>query len=60
MKLNFKKWVESIFGGLPQEEMPSSEIPRKVNNNAFINPDLLNPLPGNKKLMKKMKKQTKD
>jgi hypothetical protein len=54
-KLNFKNWVESIFGDWPQEKMPASELPSKLNNTALINPDLLNPLPGSKKIIMKMR-----
>jgi len=60
MKLEFKKWAESIFGrGILDEPEPASQIPiwlNKIQNGAFPQYDL-EPLPGNKKPMKKQKKR---
>jgi hypothetical protein len=55
VELKFKKWLESIFGQPVDEPEPASETPRKLNNGAFQRYDL-EPLPGNKKPMKKQKK----
>jgi hypothetical protein len=58
MKLQFKKWLESIFGqGILDDPEPASEAPRNLNNGAMPSYDL-RPLPGNKKAMKK--KQSKN
>lgn len=58
--LEFKKWAESIFGrGIMDDPEPASQIPlwlNKIQNGAFPQYDL-EPLPGNKKPMKKMKKK---
>jgi hypothetical protein len=58
--LEFKKWAESIFGrGIMDDPEPASQIPlwlNKIQNGAFPQYDL-EPLPGNKKSMKKMKKK---
>lgn len=55
MELNFKKWLESVFGQPVDEPEPASETPRKLNNGALPRYDL-EPLPGNTKAMKKQKK----
>ena len=61
VRLEFKKWAESIFGrGIMDDPEPASQIPmwlNKIQNGAFPQYDL-EPLPGNKKPMKKMKKKT--
>lgn len=61
VRLEFKKWAESIFGrGIMDDPEPASQIPlwlNKMQNGAFPQYDL-EPLPGNKKPMKKMKKKT--
>lgn len=58
-KLNFKQWIESIFGrGILDDPEPASQIPLDINkrqNQAFPQYDF-EPLPGNKKPMKKQKK----
>jgi len=60
VRLEFKKWAESIFGrGIMDDPEPASQIPlwlNKIQNGAFPQYDL-EPLPGNKKPMKKMKKK---
>lgn len=55
MKLDFKLWFELFGRAILDDPIPSSEIPRKLNNGAMPTYDL-EPLPGNKKPMKKMKK----
>ncbi len=60
MKLQFKLWVDSVFGsaGPGIDDRPASEIPIRLNriqNGAFPQYDF-EPLPGNKKPMKKAKK----
>ena len=61
VSLEFKRWVESIFGrAVMDDPEPASQIPlwlNKMQNGAFPQYDL-EPLPGNKKPMKKMKKRT--
>ena len=61
VRLEFKKWAESIFGrGIMDDPEPASQIPmwlNKIQNGAFPQYDL-EPLPSNKKPMKKMKKKT--
>ena len=61
--LEFRLWIESIFGrAFTGEPEPASEIPmliNKIQNGAFPQYDF-EPLPGNKKAMKKAKKQKKN
>lgn len=60
MELKFRDWLESVFGQPVEDEepMPASTYPDVLNNGARPVVDL-EPLPGNKKAMKKMKKQRK-
>lgn len=51
-EMSFRRWLESIMGQPVMEPIPSSETPRKLNNGAMPRYDL-EPLPGNKKAMKK-------
>jgi hypothetical protein len=47
VELNFKKWLESMFGQ-PVDEPLASEAPSALNNGALPSYDLT-PLPGRKK-----------
>ncbi len=66
MQLEFKKWVESIFGGRSvdqNEPIPASNAPLALNNKAFpdYNPD--DKLPGirrKKTLYSLLKRQKKN
>jgi hypothetical protein len=58
VNLEFKLWAESIFGRAVMEPEPASNVPNllaKIYGGAYPSYDL-KPLPGNKKLMKKAKK----
>jgi len=64
IKINFKKWTESIFGqAFTPEEEPSSVEAVKKNNGAFPSYDM-EKLPYEKSMkrntMKQTKKQTKN
>lgn len=60
MKLNFKDWIESIFGQAVDlaEPIPASNAAKALNNGAFPTYDL-QPLPGRRMKRTTMKKQTK-
>jgi len=57
MKLEFKKWLESILGQPVDQAdpIPASQYPASLNNNAFPSYDIEEPRPiwAKKKRMKK-------